>query len=199
MAVRTAIGAGRGRIVAQLLTESLVLGVLGSAAGLVVAAWGTKALLALAPEGIPRLNEVRLNVPVFAFAVGIACLCALAFGLAPSLRAARLPIVESLKDGGRGGAGGRQRRTQRALVVAEIALAMMLSVAAGLTIRSTAALARVNPGFASAQLITFQLSLAEARYDTPQKIAAFYDELRKRLQASPIVQSVGYTVSLPPD
>jgi putative ABC transport system permease protein len=198
IAVRTAIGAGRARIVRQMLTESLVLGVLGSAAGLLVGAWGTKALLALAPEGIPRLNEVRLNVSVFAFAVGTACVCALAFGLAPALRAARLPIVESLKDGGRG-AAGRQRRTQRALVVAEIALAMMLCVAAGLTIRSTAALARVNPGFAPAQLITFQLSLANARYDTPQKVAGFYDELRKRLQASPIVQSVGYTVSLPPN
>ena len=199
MAVRTAIGAGRGRIVAQLLTESLVLGVFGSAAGLVVAAWGTKALLALAPEGIPRLNEVGLNLPVFSFAVTIASLCALAFGLAPALRAARLPLVESLKEGGRSGVAARQRRTQRTLVVVEIALAMMLCVAAGLTIRSTAALARVNPGFAPAQLITFRVSLAAARYDTPEKTAAFYDELQKRLQALPAIRSVGYSVSVPPD
>jgi putative ABC transport system permease protein len=199
IAVRTAIGAGRGRIVAQLLTESVVLGLLGSVAGLIVAAWGTKALLALAPAGIPRLNEVGLNVPVFAFAVGIASLSALAFGLAPALRAARLPLVESLKEGARSGLAARHRRTQRVLVVVEIALAMVLSVAAGLTIRSMAALSRVSPGFAPAQLLAFQLSPAEQRYDTRQKVAAFYDEVRTRLQALPAVRSVGYTVSLPPN
>jgi putative ABC transport system permease protein len=199
IAVRTAIGAARSRIVAQLLTESVVLGILGSAAGLLVAGWGTHALLALAPDGIPRLNEVHINVRVFVFAVGTASVCALAFGLAPALRAARLPLVESLKDGGRGGAAGRQRRTQQLLVVAEIALAMMLCVAAGLTIRSTAALARVNPGFAPTQLLTFQLDLPETRYDTPRKIAGFYDELRGRLQSTPGVRSVGYSTSLPPD
>jgi putative ABC transport system permease protein len=198
IAVRTAIGAGRGRIVAQLLTESLVLGLLGGVCGLLVAAWGTRSLIALAPDGIPRLNDIGLNLPVFGFAAGIASLCAVAFGMTPALRAARLPLVDSLKEGSRGG-GARQRRMQRALVVAEIALAMILCVAAGLAIRSVAALTRVNPGFRPAQLMTFRLKLPSSRYDTPQKITSFYDELRQRLEAIPAVQSVGAGYGVPPD
>ena len=199
IAVRTAIGAARGRIIGQLMTESLVLGLLGSAAGLLIAVSATRGLLALAPQGLPRLNEVGLNVPVFAFAVGVASLCAVAFGLVPALRASRLPLVASLKEGGAGGAGAQQRRLQRTLVVVEIALAMVLSVAAGLMIRSMSALARVNPGFVPAQLLTFQLNLSQTRYDTPAKVTAFYEQLRHRLQSRPGVQSVGYSVSLPPD
>src|SRR5262249_9804183 len=126
IAVRAAIGAGRARIVAQLVTESVVLGVLSGVAGLLIASWGTRALLAIAPEGIPGLGEVRLNATVFAFAVGVASLCGVLFGLAPALRMARLPLVEGIKES-RGGAGRGQRRTQRALVVCEIALALILS------------------------------------------------------------------------
>jgi len=199
IAVRAAIGAGRARIVAQLVTESVVLGVLSGLAGLLIASWGTRALLAIAPEGIPRLGEVRLNGTVFAFAVGIASLCGVLFGLAPALRVAGLPLVEGLKEGGRGGAGVSQRRTQRALVVCEIALALILSVGAGLMIRSMAALTSVNPGFAPTQLVTFQLKLPELRYDTPQKITALYDALRARLEADPAIRSVGSSTSLPPD
>ena len=199
IAVRAAIGAGRGRIVAQLVTESVVLGVLAGVAGLLIASWGTRALLAIAPEGIPRLDEVRLNGTVFAFAVGVAALCGVLFGLAPALRVAGVPLVEGLKEGGRSGPGVGQRRTQRALVVCEIALALMLSVGAGLMIRSMMALTSVNPGFAPTELVTFRLRLSEVRYDTPQKIAALYDALRGRLEADPAVRSVGSSTSVPPD
>jgi len=164
IAVRAAIGAGRGRIIGQLVTESVVLGLLSGLAGLLVASWGTRALLAIAPEGIPRLDEVRLNGTVFAFAVGVASVCGVLFGLAPAVRVARLPLVEGLKEGGRTGTGAGQRRTQRALVIGEIALALILSVGSGLMIRSMAALRSVNPGFAPTQLVTFQLKLPERRY-----------------------------------
>jgi len=199
IAVRAAIGAGRGRIVAQLVTESVVLGILSGLAGLFIASWGTRALIAIAPVGLPRLGEVRLNGTVFAFAVGVASLCGVLFGLAPALRVAGLPLVEGLKEGGRSGAGASQRRMQRALVVCEIALALILSVGAGLMIRSMAALTSVNPGFAPAQLATFRLTLPQRRYDTPQKITALYDELRSRLEADPAIRSVGSSTSLPPD
>src|SRR4051794_25130785 len=199
IAVRAAIGAGRARIVAQLVIESVVLGVLSGLAGLLIASWGTRALLAIAPGGIPRLGEVRLNATVFAFAVGVASLCGVLFGLAPAVRVAGLPLVEGLKEGGRSGAGVSQRRTQRALVVCEIALALILSVGAGLMIRSMAALTSVDPGFAPTQLVTFQLKLPEFRYDTPQKITALYDALRARLEADPAIRSVGSSTSLPPD
>jgi len=120
------------------------------------------------------------------------------FGLAPALRAARLPLVESLKEGARVGAGAHQRRTQKILVVGEIALALILSIGAGLMIRSLAALSRVNPGFAPTQLVTFQVNLPEIRYDTRPKVAAFFDALQSRLQADPAVRSVGYSSSAPP-
>ena len=199
IAVRAAIGAGRARIVAQLVTESVVLGVLSGLAGLAIAFWGTRALLAIAPVGIPRLGEVGLNGTVFAFAVGIAFLCGVLFGLAPALRAAGRPLVEGLKEGGRSGVSVSQRRMQRALVVCEIALALVLSVGAGLMIRSMAALTSVSPGFAPTELVTFRLSLPERRYDTPQKITAMYDALRARLEADPAIRSVGSSTSLPPD
>jgi putative ABC transport system permease protein len=199
IAVRAAIGAGRARIVAQLVIESVVLGVLSGLAGLLIASWGTRALLAIAPGGIPRLGEVRLNATVFAFAVGIASLCGVLFGLAPALRVAGLPLVEGLKEGGRSGAGVSHRRTQRALVVCEIALALMLSIGAGLMIRSMAALTSVSPGFAPTQLVTFRLTLPGRRYDTPRKITALYDALRARLEADPAIRSVGSSTSLPPD
>jgi putative ABC transport system permease protein len=199
IAVRAAIGAGRRRIIAQLVTESVVLGVVSGLAGLAIAFWGTRALLAIAPPGIPRLGEVGLNGTVFAFAVGIAFLCGVLFGLAPALRVAGLPLVDGLKEGGRSGSSVSQRRMQRALVVCEIALALVLSVGAGLMIRSMAALTSVSPGFAPTELVTFRLSLPARRYDTPQKITAMYDSLRARLEADPAIRSIGSATSLPPD
>jgi predicted permease len=198
IAVRGALGASRGRIVAQLVTESVVLGIAGGVCGLAVAAWGTRALLAMAPEGIPRLEEVGMSVPVFLFALGVAALAGLFFGLAPALRASRAPLVETLKDG-RAGGGAGHRRLQRGLIVAEIALALMLSVGAGLMIRSIAALERVNPGFVPHHALTFGLSVPRTSYDTPEKISALYETLLGKLQTLPAVVAAGSTVSLPPD
>jgi predicted permease len=199
IAVRRAIGAGRGRIVTQLMTESLVLAAAAGATGLAVAAWGTRALLAMAPEGIPRISEVTMSGEVFVFALGAATLAGIAFGVAPALRASRTELVDALKDGRGGTASAGHRRTQRALVVAEIALAVMLSISAGLMMRSFAALKRVNPGFASSRVLAVLLSAPSSRYDTPQKVSAFYDAVEAKLRTLPSVQSVGSSVSLPPD
>jgi putative ABC transport system permease protein len=139
-----------------------------------------------------------MSLPVFAFTFAAAALSGLLFGVAPALRASKTPLVETLKDGGRGGSGVRHRRTQRLLVVSEIALALMLSVGAGLMIRSLAALQRVSPGFEPSHLLTFRLSLPAAQYDTRAKVRDFYLALVERLEALPGVRAAGLTVSLPP-
>jgi putative ABC transport system permease protein len=199
IAVRGALGAGRGRIVGQLLTESVVLALVSGVGGLLLSMWGTRALLALAPDNIPRLGEVRMNLPVFFFALTTATICGVVFGLAPALRASNTPLVETLKEGGRGGmAGLRHRRTQRALVVAEIALALVLSIGAGLMIRSFAALERVSPGFEPSHLLTFRLAVPRTQYDTNDKVQAFYGALLERIESLPGVRAAGLTISLPP-
>jgi putative ABC transport system permease protein len=198
IAVRGALGAGRARIVAQLITESVVLGVVSGIVGLGLAAWGTRALLALAPEGIPRLAEVRMSVPVFLFALGVASVCGLIFGVVPALRAARVAIVETLRDGGRGVAGGSHRRAQQILIVSEIALALMLSIGAGLMVRSFVALQRVSPGFEPSHLLTFSLSLPRTQYTDPIRRRDFYTALLQKLETLPGVQATALTISLPP-
>jgi predicted permease len=198
IAIRGALGAGRGRIAGQLITESLVLAILAGAAGLVIASLGTRALLAIAPEGIPRLDEVGMSTPVFAFTFAIAAVCGVLFGIAPVLRGWSTPLAETLKDGGRGGAGVSHRRAQRLLVVGETALALMLSIGAGLMIRSLAALHGVRPGFEPSHLLTFHLSLPRAQYDSSTKVRDFYESLIQRLEALPGVRAAGLTVSLPP-
>jgi putative ABC transport system permease protein len=199
MALRGALGAAQGRIVRQLDTESQVLAIVSGVLGLAIASFGTRALLALAPEGIPRLSEVRMNVPVFIFALAASALCGMAFGLVPALRASRTPLVETLKEGGRGGIGGRHRRVQQVLAVAEIALALMLSAGAGLMVRSLAELQRVNPGFNPDHLLAFQMSLPRMRYPEDAKVRQFYDELVARVDALPGVRSTGLAISLPPN
>jgi len=199
IAVRGALGAGRRRIVAQLITESVVLAIVSGLVGLLLAAWGAQGLLAMAPQGIPRLDEVRMHVPVFLFALGVASICGVGFGLVPALRASRTPLVETLKDGARGASGTYHRRVQRLLVVAEIALALILSAGAGLMIRSFAELQRVSPGFDPGHLLTFEVSLPSASYKEDAAVRRFYDALVQKLEAVPGVRSVGLTVSLPPN
>jgi putative ABC transport system permease protein len=199
IALRGALGAGRGRIVAQLVAESVTLAFLSGLVGLLLAWWGTEALLALAPRAIPRLDEVRMNVPVFLFALGAASICGVVFGLAPALRASRAPLVDTLKEGGRSGASAGHRRLQRVLVVSEVALALMLSVGAGLMVRSLAELQRVSPGFDPGHLLTFEIALPGVGYREDARVRSFYDALVQKLEAVPGVRSVGLAISLPPN
>jgi putative ABC transport system permease protein len=194
--VRTAIGAGRGRLVRQLLTEALVLGLAGGAAGLALASWGTSLLLALQPGDLPRAAEVRVDWTVVGFAAAISVLGSLLFGAVPALRLARRDPAQTLREGGRGLHAGHGQLGQ-GLVVAEIALAVALLVGAGLLIRSFSQLRRVDPGFQVANALTFRVSLPDTAYKEGTRKVAFYRSLLERLAALPGVRSAGATMGLP--
>jgi putative ABC transport system permease protein len=182
-AVRTALGAGRGRLVGQLLTESLVLATGGGLLGLLMAYWGIDSLVALAPETIPRLSDVRLDPRVTAFAIGSTALVGVLFGIVPAFQSARRDVVDALKDGGR--TGTARTRLQRALVVGEVALALILLIGAGLMLTSFARLRAVDPGFAVRNLVFVGVPLPQARYDNPAQ-ARFYTQLYERLRENPV-------------
>jgi predicted permease len=174
LAIRAALGAGRARIVRQLLTESLVLAVIAAAAGLAIAAWGTRSLVALTPPGVPRLEEASVDGSVLAFAFGLALLSSVVFGLAPALRAARSNVTDALKAGGRGQAGGERDWVRSLLITGEVALALLLLVGAGLLIRSGIEAGRVGLGFDPAGVITARLALPETEYaETTRAEATF--------------------------
>jgi predicted permease len=198
IAVRTALGAGRWDLIRQSFYESMVLAAGGAVAGLGVALAGVRGLLALAPEGLPAAVGVRLDAPVLAFAVAAAAVAGLIFGVAPAWQISRLNQFELLKEGGRSNSAGRGRQQLRSsMVVAEVALALVLLVGAGLFLRSLAALENVNPGFQTAGVITGGLSLPEARYDTGAKQFAFYRAVLANLSATPGVTAVAAGVPLP--
>jgi len=197
LAVRASLGAGRWRVVRQLLTESLMLAAAGGAAGLLVARWGLDALIALAPADTPRLHEISLDLRVLAFAAGVCVLTALVFGLGPALLAARASLHDALKEGGRSPlAGLRSRRLSGALVVAEISLSLVLLIGAGLLIRSFARLTAVNPGFETGRLLTARVTLPGRNYQPQQRVAFFRDAIQ-RLKALPGVRSVSAVSWLP--
>ena len=199
MAVRGALGAAPGHLIRQLLVESVVLSLCSGAVGLVLATWATHGLLALAPDDLPRITEVHMNARVFAFAFAAAAIAGTLFGLAPALRARTTPLVDALKESGRGGGiSGRQRRLQQALVVAEIALALVLSIGAGLMIRSLSALGRVSPGFDPSHLLTFRVALPDNAYDGT-KTRTFFTTLLRQVEELPGVRGAGLTISLPPN
>jgi putative ABC transport system permease protein len=198
IAVRTALGAGRGRLIRQLLTESIILAIVGGGLGLLLAVWGVEGLLALEPQGIPRLNEVRVDPNVVFFTMGLSLVTGLLFGLVPAFQSTRGGISATLKEGGRGALtsrGGSRMRTT--LVIAEVALAVMLLAGAGLLIRSFSRLASVDPGFQVQPALTFELSLPESRYETEEHQIAFFDQLMPKLQTLPGVQAAGAVISLP--
>ena len=192
-AVRAALGAGRGRIVRQLLTESMLLALAGGGLGLLLAAWGTKVALQHLPSGLPRASEVGMDWKVLLFTAGAALLCGILFGLAPALRISKPNLQDTLKEGARG-AGGGKHRAQGTFVVAEMAMALVLLIAAGLMIRSLNALWSVNPGFDAHNVLAFGVSLPTSMRDaSPDAIRAALREVQNKLSATPGVQAMSLT------
>lgn len=205
LAIRAALGAGRGRIVRQLLTESLVLAALSAAAGIALAGWGIRALVAAAPpNAVPRLEQTSLDPFAVAFAVAVAVLSAVLFGLAPALRAARIDVHSALKAGGRGAMGGIRDRLRTGLIVAELALALLLLAGAGLLIRSSLALQRVDPGFEPSRVLSARMALGSGRdatagspYADPEMVVRTFERIVDAARSIPGVHSAAVTTQVP--
>jgi predicted permease len=188
-AVRAALGACRGRIIRQLLTESMLLALAGGSLGLLLAAWGTQLAQQRLASQLPRAAEIGMDWKVFAFTAVVALLCGIVFGLTPALRVSRPELREALKEGGRGLSGSKQR-SREILVIAEMAMALVLLIAAGLMIRSLSALWQVNTGFDARGVLTFAVSLSPAMRDAqPDAIRAALRGIEQRLVATPGVGS----------
>jgi len=196
MAIRTALGSPRRRLVRMLLTESAVLAVPAALLGLVLAAVGVRALVALAPPDVPRLSEAGLDAPVVAFALLLSLGACLLAGLAPALRAARGNPQQALVEGSAGAGGGRDRM-RGGLVAAEVGLSLVLLVGAGLLIRSGIELARVDPGFDVDGLLTVRMSLPASRYPEPAQIAATFEQILEAARTVPGVSAASLTNRVP--
>ncbi len=199
LAVRSALGADRGRLVRQLLAECLVMSICGAILGVTLATWGRDLIVALSPDGSSRFQEVRVDGVVLAFATGVSLLTALVFGLWPAWQAANNnALSESLNEGARGGTGGvGSRRARSTLVVAQVAMALVLLAGAGLMIRSFFNLQRVKLGFDPEQVVAMAIQLPPARYDKDEKINALYDQLLERVRQLPGVANAA-TIQNPP-
>ncbi|MFN2475443.1 MAG: ABC transporter permease [Chthoniobacterales bacterium] len=196
LSIRAALGAGRGRLVRQLLTESLVLALCGGAAGVLLAGWGLDLLLFFAPPSLPRANNIQLDGAVLLFALAVSLLTGILFGIAPAFFAAHTDVSESLKQGGRGSTDARGR-LRGALVVIEVAFALVLLGGAGLLARSFVQLTRVDPGFTPSHATVLSLDLPEKKYPKPEQQVAFVDALLERLRVLPGVETAGVTHALP--
>jgi putative ABC transport system permease protein len=196
IAVRATLGATRGRLVRQLLTESLLIGLLGAAGGLLMANWGVDALKRLEPD-LPRLETVQVDGQVLAFTAAMALVTSLLFGLLPALRSASTDLSVIIKGGGRGGT--RDHRLLGGLVVSEIAVALILLAGAGLMLNSLLRLQQVEPGYETKNILTMQLALPPARYpdSRPEQTVGFYSQLIKRVKALPGVQNAGVATAIP--
>lgn len=197
IAIRTALGAARGRIIRQLLTESVVLGLAGGLLGLVLAFAGIKLLVALNPPNIPRLNEINVDLRVLAFTFAISLLTGLIFGLAPALQSSKPNLNETLKEGARGSSVGGGQHIRNALVVLEMLLTTVLLITVGLMIRSFVSLQKVNPGFNAQGALTMWVALPAAKYSEDKQLRSFYQQAVGRIENLPGVTSVGVSTSLP--
>src|ERR1700691_5791372 len=198
IAVRTALGAGRSRIIRQLLSETAVLGLLGGVIGIALAYWGVRALSLLLPDNLPRMNAIRVDNFVLIFALVLSAIASVAFGLVPALFASKSDVQSSLREGGgRSGESGNRRRARSYLAAAEIALAMVLLVAAGLLLRSFSKLTSVSPGFDPQHIVKAEVSLPQFQYSKPQQWTAFSDELLAHLQAQPGLQDSAIGIPVP--
>ncbi len=197
LAVRVALGAGRGRLVRQLLTESVFLAVVGGACGVLVAYWGVHALKAAVPADMPRLDAVTVDPVVFAFAALTAVVCGIGFGIVPALRGSRGAMQAHLSHGSRGNAAGGRDRLRGGLVLAQTALALVLAVGAGLLARSFQRLQAVDLGFDPHNVLTAQMLIPNNKYATPQQRLQFFESVRDKLGAAPGVRSAALTTDLP--
>ncbi len=196
-AIRAALGASRGRVVRQVLTESILLALAGGVIGVLVAAWGTRAAISLLPDALPRAEEIHLSGRVLLFTFGASLLAGLLFGLIPALKNSGRDIHEALKEGGRGG-GARRHRTQGVIVVVEMALALVLLVGAGLMIRSLAKLWNIDPGFDPNHVLNFNLAAAQPFGETPAAMRAAFRRLHDAIAHVPGVEAVSLTVGASP-
>jgi putative ABC transport system permease protein len=198
IALRAAMGASRGRIIRQLLTESLLLSVLGGGLGLLIAQWGTEALIKTVPQNIPRIGNIQLDASVLGFTLLISLATGVIFGLVPAWQASHVDLNTSLKSGTRTGGGGEGKgRVRNALIMAEVALALVLLISAGLLIQSFARLGRVPPGLRTERLLTARISLPDVAYPKNENITAFLDQFLARIRALPGVESASMIVPLP--
>jgi putative ABC transport system permease protein len=199
IAVRIALGAGRSRLIRQLLTESVLLGLIGGLFGLALAFAAIKLLIAVNPANIPRLSEIDIDGRVLGFTLLISLLTGVIFGLVPALQATKPDLNETLKsEGARGSTGGiRKQRVRSLLVISEVALTVLLLIGAGLMIKSFYSLQKVKLGFNPENVLTMQVNLPSVKYGEDSQITSFYDQVLQRLQALPGVQTAGAATSIP--
>lgn len=198
IALRSALGASRGRVLTQILVETLLMSVLGGAAGLVLAHFAVKGIQASIGSELPRAGDIRIDLPVLLFTLAASVVTGVLAGLAPAWRLTRANVNEALKQGGgRTDADSGGRGARQALVAAEVALALMLMVGAGLLLRSLSQLRAVDPGFEPRGLLNMTLAIPSERYDKPEKVAGFYDRLLQRIRALPGVSAAGAINTLP--
>ena len=197
-AIRVALGAGPGRLLRQMLTESVVLALIGGLAGALLAIWGLDLLRAIGSQTVPRIAEANLDLRVFLVTLAASIVTGIIFGLVPALASAKPELTEALKEGGRGSTtGARRNRVRNALVISEVALALVLLVGASLLLKSFARLQNVDPGFDSRNVLTMEISLPVAKYARGKPVTDFYTEMIRRVQALPGVEAAALTSILP--
>jgi putative ABC transport system permease protein len=197
IAIRTALGASRVRVIRQLLAEGLLLALLGALGGLVLGWWSVDLLRVLGPQDVPRLDEVRINGAVIIFTVGVAVISTLLFALVPALQVTRPNVNASLQEGNRGGAGRESQRLRSILVVSQVALSLLLLAGAGLLIKSFGNLRATSPGFDPTQVMTANFVLPRAKYPEPEQQRQFFERFLPKLAALPGVEAVGGASPLP--
>ena len=198
IALRAAMGASRVRIIRQLLTESVLLAGVGGLVGLLLAQWGTEALIKAVPENIPRIGNIHLDAPVLVFTLLVSLATGVIFGLVPAWQASHVDLNSSLKAGTRTGGGGEGKgRVRNALIMAEVALALVLLISAGLLIQSFARLGRVQPGLRTERLLTARIGLPDVTYPKNENIIAFFEQFVPRVRAIPGVESASAILPLP--
>jgi putative ABC transport system permease protein len=197
IALRTALGASRLRIVRQMLTESLLLSILGGALGALLAVWGVQLLVSLSADSLPPTVNVNIDATVLLFTLLVSIVTGLLFGLAPAFRTAKVNLIDSMKDGARGSEGTLRNRTRSLLVILESAVAVVLLIGAGLLIRSLIALQNVNPGFDANNVLTMRIDLPHKKYQAEGKFENFFQQLETRVASLPGVQTVGLITELP--